>query len=78
MTSPYHIKIAPAAHRQIRGLSTKTQKIIFKLVQALAINPRPQGAKKIDGMTGLYCDQVDHIKLIYKIDEHEILLLLVK
>ena len=78
MTSPYHIRIAPAAHKQILALSGKTQKIIFKLVEGLAINPRPAGAKKIDGMTGLYCDHVDHIRLIYKIEENEILLLLVK
>lgn len=78
MTSPYTIKVAPAAQRQILALSTKTQKIIFKLVEALAINPRPPGAKKIDGMTGLYCDDIDHVRLIYKIEEQEVLLLLVK
>jgi mRNA interferase RelE/StbE len=78
VTSPYTIKVAPAAQRQILALSTKTQKIIFKLVEALAINPRPPGAKKIDGMTGLYCDDIDHVRLIYKIEEQEVLLLLVK
>jgi mRNA interferase RelE/StbE len=78
VTSPYNIKVAPAAQRQILALPTKTQKIIFKLVEALAVNPRPPGAKKIDGMTGLYCDYVDHVRLIYKIEEQEVLLLLVK
>lgn len=78
MTSPYHIKIAPAAHRQILALPSKTQKIIFKLVESLAVNPRQHGAKKIEGMTGLYCDSVEHVRLIYKIEEQEILLLLAK
>lgn len=78
MTSPYHIKIAPAAHRQILELQSKTQKTIFKLLEGLAINPRPHGAKKIEGMTGLYSDGVENIRVIYKIEEHEILLLLVK
>jgi mRNA interferase RelE/StbE len=78
VTSPYHIRIAPTAQRQILALSGKTQKIIFKLVEGLAVNPRPEGAKKIEGMTGLYCDYVDHIRLIYKIEEQEILVLLVK
>ncbi len=72
MTSPYHIRIAPAARRQILALPQKSQRIILKLVEALAINPRPPGVKKIEGMTGLYCDQVEHIKLIYKIEEHEV------
>ncbi len=78
MASPYHIKISPAAQRQILGLSAKTQKIIFKLVEGLAVNPRPTGAKKIEGMTGLYCNSIDHTRLIYKIEDQEILLLLVK
>jgi mRNA-degrading endonuclease RelE of RelBE toxin-antitoxin system len=78
VASPYYIKIAPTAQRQILALSGKNQKIIFKLVEALAINPRPLSAKKIEGMTGLYCDAIDHIRLIYKIDEQEILILLVK
>lgn len=78
MSSPYHIKIAPPARRQILALPLKTRKNIFKLVEGLAVNPRPPGAKKIEGMTGLYSDLVDHMRLIYKIDDQEILLLLVK
>jgi mRNA interferase RelE/StbE len=78
VSSPYHILIAPAAMRQIRALPSKYQKIVVKLIEALAINPRPPGVKKIEGMTGLYCEAVDKMKLIYKIEEQEILLLLVK
>lgn len=77
-TTPYHIKIAPAAARQIKSLSQKYQKLIFRLVEALAINPRPPGVKKIEGMTGLYAEDVDHLRLIFKIEDQEVLLLLVK
>ncbi len=76
--SPYHIKIAPAAEQQIKSLPQKYQKIVIKLVEALAINPRPPGSKKIEGMTGLYSEAVDHLRIIYKIEDQEILLLLVK
>ena len=78
MTSPYHIKVAPAAQRQILELNSKAQKSIFKLMEGLAINPRPHGAKKIEGMTGLYSESVENVRVIYKIEEHEIMLLLVK
>lgn len=78
MTTPYHIKISPAALRQIRALAPKYQKIIIKLIEALAINPRPPGVKKIEGMTGLYSEDVNHLRLVYKVEEQEILLLLVK
>lgn len=78
MTTPYHIKISPAAQKQIRALAPKFQKPIIKLIEALAINPRPPGSVKMEGMTGLYCEDLQHLRLIYKIEEHEILLLLVK
>ena len=78
MTTPYHIKIAPAAQRQIHALSPKYQKLIIKVIEALAINPRPPGAKKIEGMTGLYSEDINHLRLIYKIEEQEVLVLLVK
>ncbi len=78
MTKPYHISIAPTAERQIRSLAAKHQKVILKLIEALAINPRPPGVKRIDGMTGLYCEQFDHMRLIYKVEEQEVLFLLIK
>ncbi|MBA3662455.1 MAG: type II toxin-antitoxin system RelE/ParE family toxin [Gammaproteobacteria bacterium] len=78
VTTPYHIKIAPAAHRQLRALSTKYQKLIIKLLDALSFNPRPPGAKKIEGMTGLYSEDVPPLRLIYKVEEQEVLLLLIK
>lgn len=78
MATPYHIKIAPTAHHQIKTLSAKCRRLIIKLMLALAINPRPPGAKKIAGMIGLYSEQIDQLRLIYKIEDQEILLLLVK
>jgi len=76
--TPYHIKIAPAAKNQFSVLPPKVRKQLFKLIETLAINPRPQGAKKIDGMMGLYSQDFQHLRLIYKIEEQEVLLLLIK
>ena len=78
MTTPYSIKIAPEARRQILALINKQQKVVIKLLEALAINPRPPGAQKISGMTGLYSETVHHLRLIYKIVDQVLLLLLVK
>lgn len=78
MTTPYHILIAPVAKKQITLLSQKDKKLLIKLIEALAINPRPPGVKKIEGMTGLYSQDINHLQLIYKIEEQEILLLLIK
>ena len=78
MTKPYHVAIAPAARRQILALSAKQQKHIVQLAKALAINPRPPLAKRITGMTGLYSETINHDRVIYKIEEQEILILVVK
>ena len=78
MATPYHIKIAPIAVEQIKKLSAKQQKVVIKLAEALSINPRPPGANKIHGMTGLYSETAYPLRLVYKIDDQEILLLLVK
>jgi mRNA interferase RelE/StbE len=76
--NPYHVKIAPTAHQQIARLAPKHQKNILKLIEALAINPRPPGAAKIEGMTGLYCQEMTPVRLVYKIEEQEVLVLVVK
>lgn len=78
MTTPYHLLIAPAAQRQIKLLANKHQKTILKFIEGLAINPRPPGAVKIDGMSGLYCETIHHFRLIYKVEDQEVLLLLIK
>lgn len=78
MTTPYSVKIAPRAAEQIKALSSKQNKLVIKLIEALAINPRPPGAQKIDGMTGLYSEEADNFRLIYKIEDQEIMILLVR
>jgi mRNA interferase RelE/StbE len=77
VTTPYHVRIAPKAIQQIQALTPKYKKIVVKLAEALAVNPRPPGAKKVVGMTGLYSEEIDHLRLVYKIEDQEILLLLV-
>ena len=78
MTTPYHVKLAPTAYAQLKAFSLKQQKFILRLIEALAVNPRPEIAKKIEGMTGLYAEAINQVRLIYKIDEQDILVLLIK
>lgn len=78
MTTPYHVKVSPTAAKQIKDLPAKSRKQIFKIAEALAINPRLPGAKKVEGMIGLYCESVNHMRLIYKIEDQEVLLLVIK
>ncbi|HVE44623.1 MAG TPA: type II toxin-antitoxin system prevent-host-death family antitoxin [Gammaproteobacteria bacterium] len=76
--TPYVVKIAPRAEREFRALPDKDQKNIIKLIEALGINPRPPGANKIEGLTGLYCEETNSYRLIYKVEEQELLLLFMR
>lgn len=78
MTTPYYIKISLIAEKHILELPIKQQKVILKLLETLAVNPRLPGVKKIEGMMGLYTIGVNHQRLIYKVEDQEILLLLIK
>lgn len=78
MTTPYHVRFASTATQQIKALAQKHQKIILKLAEALAINPRPPGSKKIEGMIGLYSEAVNQHRMVYKIEDQEVLILLIK
>lgn len=78
MTTPYHVKIAPAAYRQIRELAAKQQKVVLKFIATLAVNPRPPGVTRIEGMTGLYVQYVNHSRVIFKVEDQEVLILIVK
>ncbi len=78
MTTPYDIKIAPVAHRQFLEQPAKVQKEILRMLDALSVNPRPPGTKKIEGLTGLYASPMNGLRLVYKIEDQVIFLLLVK
>lgn len=77
-TTPYNVKVSPVAAQQIRALAPKYRKQILKVAETLAINPRPPGAKKIEGMNGLYSENIIHLRIIYKIEDQEIWILVVK
>lgn len=78
MPTPYHVRIAPAAERQIKAFPAKQHKLVLTLLEALAVNPRPPGVQKIEGMTGLYSETIMPFRIVYKVEDLEILILLVK
>lgn len=78
MTRPYDVQLAPLAYQQFKAFGRQEQKTILRLIETLCINPRPEGSRKIEGMTGLYVEAVNHARLVYKIEDQEILVLLIK
>jgi mRNA interferase RelE/StbE len=76
--NPYTIRLAPKAAAEIRALTPKQRKLALRLADALSVNPRPPGAEKITGMTGLYSESANGLRLIYKIEEQSVILLFIR
>jgi mRNA interferase RelE/StbE len=75
VSTPYHILISPHAATSFASLDKKRKKVILQVVEALAINPRPPGSNKVEGMVGLYRNNIKDFKILYKIEEQAVLLL---
>jgi mRNA interferase RelE/StbE len=74
----YSILLAPSAERQLKALADTTQKRIITRLKALRHNPRPQGVKKLAGEDDLYRVREGNYRIIYTIQDKELIVLVVK
>jgi mRNA interferase RelE/StbE len=74
----YRVEVAPAASREIRRLSKEFQKRIVKKIEALAVDPRPRDAKKLEGMKDLYRVRAGDYRIVYQIHENRSLVVRVR
>ena len=71
----YRIEFAPAATRQFKKLSREAQVRISRRIDTLAERPRPHGVKKLEGEDSLYRVRVGDYRVIYKIEDKLLLVL---
>ncbi|MBX3329584.1 MAG: type II toxin-antitoxin system RelE/ParE family toxin [Nitrospira sp.] len=74
----YSILLAPPAERQLKSLTDSIQKRIVKRLKSLRENPRPQGVKKLVGEEDLYRIREGDYRIIYTIQDKELIVLIVK
>ena len=74
----YSILLAPPAERQLKSLTESVQKRIVKRLRSLRENPRPQGVKKLAGEEDLYRIREGDYRIIYTIQDKELIVLVVK
>jgi len=74
----YSILLAPPAERQLKSLTDSVQKRIAKRLKSLRENPRPQGVKKLAGEEDLYRIRDGDYRIIYTIQDKELIVLVVK
>jgi mRNA interferase RelE/StbE len=74
----YSVLLAPPAERQLKALAEATQKRIITRLKTLRHNPRPQGVKKLAGEGNLYRIRDGSYRIIYTIQDKELIVLVVK
>lgn len=74
----YEIIIKPSVEKLFAKLEKSQQIKIIKAVENLAINPRPQGFKKLKSIAELYRIRVGDYRIIYCIDDNILTITVVK
>jgi mRNA interferase RelE/StbE len=72
----YAVQFAPAAEREFRKLAREVQHRLRPRIDALAVDPRPAGAKKLKGHDYLWRIRTGDYRIVYEI-WNEILIVLV-
>ena len=71
----YYVEFAPSAARSLAKLERSLQRRIARRLDALASDPRPRGSEKLRGAAGRYRIRVGDYRIIYDIDDAELLIL---
>ena len=80
MTAPrYTIEVVRRAQREIRKLSRANQERVRKAILDLAQDPRPEGARKLQGSTEpLYRIRTGDYRVIYEVQDDRLIVLVVR
>lgn len=74
----YRIEFAKPAAKQLKALSPQEQQRIKSKIDALVDLPRPYGVVKLSGEDDLYRIRVGDYRIIYSIQDHRLLILVLK
>lgn len=71
----YRIELSPSAARRLRKLDGRAQRRIQAVVELLAQDPRPAGAKKLVGGHGEWRVRTGDYRIVYEIDDGVLVIL---
>lgn len=64
----HQLLILPRAVRQIAKLPRETDERLREAIRRLAVEPRPDGCRKLRGREG-YCLRVGDYRVVYRVDD---------
>jgi mRNA interferase RelE/StbE len=77
-SSPWRIQLSRQVERTLRRLHNPLLARLRAAIRALAQNPRPPGCIKLTGEDNLYRIRVGDWRIIYLIEDEEMIVLIVK
>jgi mRNA interferase RelE/StbE len=74
----YSVELTATAERQLRKLGKPEQARLVTAIRRLAEEPRPRGARKLQGFDDLFRIRVGTYRVIYSVEEERLLVLVLK
>ena len=74
----YKIQISASAEKSLKKIPTKDVLKLIQVMQALAANPRPVGARKLAGEENTYRVRQGSYRVIYELKDYVLLILVLK
>ena len=74
----YNIFYKKSVEKDLRKLPKSVMTAVIKKIQTLAKNPQPNGSVKLRGSTNLYRVRHSDYRIIYSINNDELVILVVK
>jgi mRNA interferase RelE/StbE len=70
---PYNVEFVHSAAKEFRALPSEIKNRVGEAIDALEQNPRPQGVRKLSGHTNLYRIRVGVYRVVYEINDKDLL-----
>ena len=74
----YRIELTSAALRDLKALPENVLRRVDRRILSLADNPWPRGSKKLKGEESLYRVRVGDYRIIYRVEEEVLLILVIR
>ena len=76
--NPYRIEVLKSAQKSLSKLPKDIQARIVKKIDNLVIDPYPTDTKKLKDGNGLFRVRVGDYRIVYKVQNNELIILIVK
>jgi mRNA interferase RelE/StbE len=77
MRTAYDVQFAPSAAHSFRKLDAAFQRRLVRAIDALAIDPRPDGVVKLADEDDVYRIRIGEYRVVYKIHDRRLIVLAV-